>query len=183
DNGLYISVASEGLCYAGGIHIELKFRLPPRQQVALKMGGNSQGKGVEASIHAGIHLVLADQHRRREIGWVEGIDNTHRQGRAILVDNGDGRLVEGFGHGGGGGVNRQRKGVDDKHQHHRVATQAAQFLDPQVQNISHGHVSAPASTATGYPPPATMALRPPARAGDRGDPQMTTPWKTLPARW
>src|SRR5690606_7323629 len=86
DNGLYISVASEGLSHAGGIHIELNFRLPPRQQVALKMGGNIQGKGVEASIHAGIHLVLADQHRRREIGWVEGIDNTHRQGRAILDD-------------------------------------------------------------------------------------------------
>ena len=109
------------------------------QHVALEIRGDIEREGVEPGIHPGIHLGRRDQCRRQEVGRIEGVDDARGERRPVLVDDGDGRLVQGLRHRRGGGVDREREGVDDQHQHHRIAQQAAQFLDAEMEDVGGAH--------------------------------------------
>src|SRR5690606_34583169 len=93
------------------------------------------GEGVEAGVHARIHLRVRDEGWTEEVGRIEGIGNAHRERGKILVHDGDGRLVQGLGYRRGSGVDGKGEGIDDQDQHDRIAQEATQFLHAEVQNV------------------------------------------------
>ena len=145
---LDIATAGEGLAHAGGVDIELHGRRSPRQHVALEVGRNDQSEGVQPRVHARVHVPIVDHGRWRELRGVEGRGNPLGQRRIILVDDGDGRVVQRLRHGRGLGVDRRGEHIDDEHKHHRIAPKTPQLLDTKVVDVgqvSSAHLNAPAS--------------------------------------
>ena len=134
-DGLDIAAAGECLAHPGGIDVELHRWAASGKHIALEIRRNGEGECVETPVHPCIHLRLRNDHRRKEMWWVEGVDDAHGKRRAILVDDGDGCLVQRFGHRRRRRVDRESEGVDDQNDHHRVTQQAAQFLDTEVQDL------------------------------------------------
>ncbi|MPM50741.1 hypothetical protein SDC9_97484 [bioreactor metagenome] len=132
---LHVSAAGERLAHARGIHVQLQFGLSAGQHIALEVGRNGQREGEIACIQPGIHMAEIHHLRRHELRRVERRGDACGQWRLVFVDDGNRRLVQRIGHGRGRGVHRGREGVDDEHQHHRVAPQAPQLLDAQAPDI------------------------------------------------
>ena len=149
------ATAVEGLAHAGGVGVELDLRVAPGQHVTLEIGWNDQGEGVDARVHARVDPRLVDQERRRELRRVERADDALRKLRLVLVDDGDRRVVQGFGHRGRRRIHREGEGEHGQHQHDRVAPQAPQFLDAQVvdvgQPLPHAQTSCLRSSAIAVP--------------------------------
>src|SRR5664280_446198 len=139
DDDLDVTAAGKSLAHAGGVYIELHYRIAARQHIALKTGRNSKGKSIKSGVHPGIRLGLGDQLRGHEMRRVEGVDNTCGERRLILIYNGYGRLMQRFRRSRSSGINRKCKRSDNEYNHHRVAQQTAQFLDAEVENIGSAH--------------------------------------------
>ena len=66
DDGLDVAAAGERLSHARRIDIELDLWRAPGEQIALKMGRDVQGEGVDPGVHSGVHLGLGDHYWRQE---------------------------------------------------------------------------------------------------------------------
>ncbi|CAK9134794.1 unnamed protein product, partial [Ilex paraguariensis] len=135
DDLLHIAVAREGLAHARGVHVQLQLGRAARQHVALEVGRDVEHEGVGARVHARVHLRAVDHGRRRELRRIEGARDALRQRRAVLVHDGDGRVVQALGHGRGRRVDGDREHIGDEHQQHGVAPQAPQLLDAQPVDV------------------------------------------------
>jgi hypothetical protein len=132
---LHVAAAREGLAHACGVHVQLQRGRAATQHVALQARGDAQHEGVAAGVHAGVHLLGGDQLRRAELRRIEGRDDAPREVGGVFVHHRDGGVVQRLGHGRGSGIDRGREGIDDEHQHDRVAQQAPQFLDAQAVDV------------------------------------------------
>ena len=91
--------------------------------------------------HAGIHLGQRDQARGDEVRRIEAAHDARRQGRVVLVHDGDGGAVQAIGRAFGGRVKRTRERPHHEQQQHAVSPEAAQFLDaqlPDAQGVGQG---------------------------------------------
>mmetsp|Transcript_91075 Transcript_91075/g.253589 ORF Transcript_91075/g.253589 Transcript_91075/m.253589 type:complete len:276 (+) Transcript_91075:783-1610(+) len=143
DDLLHIAAAGEGLAHPRRVDIELQPRLAPGQHVALEAGRDDEHEGVVAAVHAGVDLAGRDQFGAAKPRRVEALGQSRRQRRGVFVHDGNGRMPQALGHGGGGGVDGEAEGVDDQHQHHRVAPEAPQLFDAEavdVGEVKAGHV-------------------------------------------
>jgi hypothetical protein len=136
NNGLDVTAADEGLAHPRRIDVELYPGTASGEDVALEAGGNVERESVEAGIHPRVHFGRCDRYRRQEIGRVEGVTDAAGQRGLVLVDDGDGRLVQGFRHGGRGGVNVDREREGDQQHQDGVAQEAVQFLESEVEDVA-----------------------------------------------
>lgn len=130
-----ITVAEEGLRHTRGVNVDLDRRLAPGQHVALEIGRDVENKGVEAYIHAGVGGGGVNDGRHQETGWIKGVDDVLRQLRAVFVNDGDGRHMQRFGEARGDHIDLAAEREADDDQHHGVAAEAAQLLDPEMENV------------------------------------------------
>ena len=135
DDVLDIAASGIGLADLGSVHVELERRAAQGQHIMLETGRNVEREGVARGIQPLIHLRAGNDFRTGKVGRIKGIHNTRGKLGAILIHNGDGRVVQRFRHGGRGGVNRQRKDVDHHDQEHRIPHQAVEFLVAQIPDI------------------------------------------------
>src|SRR5690625_1517027 len=179
DDAADVAGAGEGLAHARCVDVELECRSASGEQVSLELDGNVEREGVEARVHACIHLGVGNVDGLQEEGWIEGVDEAPRQLRTILVDNGDGCLVQGFWHRGRRGIDREGEGVDDQNQHDRVAQQAAQFLHAQVQDVCQAAqcLSAPVLSAAARSGRSALARRAAAVRKMPADQRNPGPWR------
>jgi len=152
DDLLNVPGAGERLADLGGIDVQLDARLAAGEQVFLEARRDVQGEGVQPVIHAAVHLLEGDGLRRDEIGQLEGVDDAQRGLRTILVDHRDAGAVRRLGHRRGAFVDRYGERIDDQHQHRRVAVEAAQFLETELEDVAElaaqaAHVISPACAA------------------------------------
>ena len=135
DDLLDVAVAGEGLAHERGIDIELDRRYAPGQHIALESRRDVQHEGVVAPVHAGVDLCQRDHDRCLETWRIKAGDDARGQGRTVLVDDGDGRIVQALRHGGGRHVDREGEGIGDQHQHDRITRQTPQLLHAQAEYI------------------------------------------------
>ncbi|VTR66315.1 hypothetical protein DESC_480025 [Desulfosarcina cetonica] len=135
DDAADVTRADKGLGHARCIDVHQEVGSLAGQQVVFEPGRDIQDEGVVPRIHAGIHRRPWDTDRGLEVGRVEGVDDPFRELGAILVQNGDGRLVQLQRGGRGNGVNAPGKGPDDEEEKHLVVPEAAQLLDAEEEDV------------------------------------------------
>ena len=131
---LHRAVGGKGLHHARGVHVELHARHLACQHIALEVGRYVQHQRVAACVQAGVYVLRGDQVWPHKLRRKKGGGNALREGGDILVHDGDGHVVQRLWLGLARAVDRQRGGVDDEHQHHRVAPQAPQLFDAQAED-------------------------------------------------
>ncbi len=141
DDRLHITAARERLGHAGGVDIELDGRRFAGQQIALKLRRNVDRERVHARVHALIHLLLRDQLGHGKIGRRERGHEPRGHRRAVFIDDRDRRVVQGFRDRLGADIDRAGESIDDQRDQHRIAQQAAQLLDAELQDVGQAHGS------------------------------------------
>ncbi|MNZ73717.1 hypothetical protein D3C78_921410 [compost metagenome] len=106
-----------------------------RHQPALEIRRDVERESIEARIHALVHFRDGNLLRRREIRWIKRRADATGKRRLILIDNGDGGIVERFRQRAGAGIDLQRESIDDEEQQHAVTRKAAQFLDAELEDV------------------------------------------------
>src|SRR5262245_59465060 len=76
DHVLDVGHAIEGLGHGSGIYVDLNRRLPPRENILLKLWGNFNDEDKTLRIHRCIDLCRGDLHRRLECRWSEAVRNS-----------------------------------------------------------------------------------------------------------
>jgi hypothetical protein len=76
DHVLDIRHAIERLGHGGGVYVDLNRRLPPRENIRLKVWGNLNDEHKTFRIHRCIDLRRGDLHRRLERGRSEAVRNS-----------------------------------------------------------------------------------------------------------
>src|SRR5215470_16591878 len=87
DDALDVGHAIEGLGHGSGIYVDLNRRLPPRENVLLKLWGNFNYEDKTLRIHRCIDLCRGDLHCRLECRWSEAVRNSARQVGMVFVDD------------------------------------------------------------------------------------------------
>ncbi len=73
DNILDVTVAGKGLTHARGVDVDLDFRLPIGQYIALEVRRDVDGERVAPGIQPGVHLISGDQLRLKKPGTVKAL--------------------------------------------------------------------------------------------------------------
>ena len=174
ENPADVAGAHEGLTHGRGIDIDLQRRLAPGQQIGLEVGRHIDHEGVAPAVQCRVHVCIADQCRRLELGLLQGFGQSAGQAAVVFVDKGHAGIVHADHRAGRRHVDGHAEGIQEKQQQYAVVPQAGQLLQAQPVDVRQLlHLRSPASSAA--PPtaartserspaaPDTAATAPPAR--------------------
>ena len=135
DDVLDVAGADAGLLHGGRVDVHLDGRVAAGAEVALEAGRNHDDEHEPAPVHLVLDLDRSDQLGKLETRRIEGVEQLLGQRRPVLVDEGDRGVV----HLARGprrlDVDGQGERVDDEHDHHHVAHQAANLLEPEPEDV------------------------------------------------
>ena len=141
DDLLCIAGAEAGLHHCRRIDIDLELRVPTCQNVALEVRRDIHHEGEFSAVHHRNDVPFGYQFRRLPQRRKESMGNAARKLRLVLIDDGDGGIVQLLRTTSGLQCHGQRKCINNQSQEHEIAQETAQFLDAQPIDIcgfSHG---------------------------------------------
>jgi len=134
-----------------GVDVELQCRLARFAHVRLETGRDLDDEHEPVLVHRRVDLARLDLLRLLEVWRIERGREAARQRRAVLVDYGDGRVVDGLAHADRLLVDGEGEGPDDDRHQEQIAEDGAQLLDPEPEYVlqpAHRHFSCLARKAT-----------------------------------
>ena len=117
------------------------------KQVRFELWGNFDHEHEAIGIHARPDFVRGNFLRRLEKGLEKGLLDAARDFRMVLVDDGDGGMLDSELGAGCHGINGVSERVYNQYQHDWIGADAEQFLDAEGKNIGEplSHLRAPVS--------------------------------------
>ena len=157
-----VAGADAGLLHRGRVDVHLDGRVAAGAQVVLEARRDHDDEHQPPLVHLAPATSSAPMHDGElEARRIEGVEELLRQRRAVLVHERDRRVVDLARGPGRLDVDRQRERVDDEHDHHHVAHEAAKLLEPEPQDVQRATVTAtsPAFSGRGADRPRRIGMQ------------------------
>ncbi len=135
DDLLNIAGPASRLAHRRGVADDLDRRLQVLGEVLLELRRDVDHEGVLAGIHVAVDVAERDDGGGQEQGGQHGFPRDPGNFGIVFIDDGDGRVDHIHHRALGRRVDREGKAVGDQEQQHRVAVEADQFFQAQLENV------------------------------------------------
>jgi len=144
DDAPDVSGADAGLLHRGCVDVHLDGGVASGAQIAFEARREGNDEHVLPPVHRVLHGVRGDLPGILEARRIEGVEQFLGERRLVLVHERDRGVVDLARGPGGLDLDREGECIDDEDDHDSIAHQAAEFLEPEpedVQQRGHGYFS------------------------------------------